>query len=302
MSVLDITAGLPGERQAWPSEVLTAAASFTAGDVVEGPPFFYFANPNYAVWAATHNYVEDSAGPEVILANHVAPAYGVITTQTCDLGEIDFDPPTRPWISIAPAYNMINLPGSTRALIKKGKGPLHLLHLPNLGENTTDLWVADLRIEFPVEKSWLVGRTPIAGFPSERDQRAVVRRLEQIRCRPSWAEAVVEVVQRVLMTELKSLKASDKSRYDAVVAQIEEIGGRSNSMLNPSFIQLAAFCHEQPTDAVRDWWEMVNDLIRDAGSRVGLTAQQPAIELLPDCPVTRYRQFEPVPLTRYSPQ
>lgn len=302
MSVLDITAGLPGERQDWPSEVLTAAANFTAGDVVENPPFFYFANPKYAVWAATHNYAEDSTGPEVVLANHVAPAYGVITTQTCDLGEIDFDPPARAWISVAPAYNMINLDGSTRSLIKKGKGPLHLLHLPKLGADTTELWVADLRIEFPVEKSWLVGRTPIAGFASERDQRSVVRRLELIRCRPSWADAVVEVVQRVLMTELKSLRASDKSRYDAVVSQIEEIGGRSNSMLDPSFIQLAAFCQEQPTDAVRDWWETVNDLIRDAGSQVGLTVQHPAIELLPDCPVTRYRQFEPVPLTRYSPQ
>lgn len=302
MSVPDITAGLPGQRENWPSDVLAAAAAFTAGDVVEQPPFFYFANPKYAVWAATGNYVEGSTGPEVILADHVAPTYGVITSQTCDLGEIDFNPPIRPWISISPVYEMSHLDGSTRSLIKKGKGPLHLLHVPMLSGDSTELWVVDLRIEFPVEKSWLVGRTPIAGFASERDQRAVVRRLEAIRCRPSWAESVVEAVQRVLMSELKSLKASEKSLYELVVSEIQEIGARSNSMLNPSFMQLAAFCHEPPTESVRDWWERVNDIIRDAGNQVGLMLQQPIIELLSGCSIARYRQFEPVPLTRYSPQ
>jgi hypothetical protein len=302
MSVPDITAGLPVERQQWPDEVLAAAEGFTAGDIVENPPFFYFANPKFAVWAATRNYVEDSEGPEVILADHVAPRYGIITSQTCDLGEVDFDPPTHPWISIAPVYDMSDMDGGTRSLVKKGKGPLHLLHVPKLTVDTSELWVADLRIEFPVEKSWLVGKQPIAGFTNEREQRAVLKRLELIRCRPSWADKVVDVVQRVLMAELKTLKASEKDTYDAVVTEIEEIGGRSDSLLDPSFIQLGAFCHQPLSAPVEAWWNSVNDVIRDAGGQVGLSVQQPTNEILSSCPVTRYRQFEPVPLTRYSPR
>jgi len=296
-----IAAGLPVTRAGWPPEVLEAVKQFVAGDVVDCPPLFYFADPRYAVWEATKDYAADSEGPEIIDAAHVAPRYGVITAQTCDLGEIDFDPPAKPWISISPVYDMTALEGQTRSLLRQGKGPLHLVYLPVLSSVNGGFWVADLRIEVPVEKSWLVGRSPIKSFENETAQRVIVDRVARLRERPAWAAVVTEVVQATLMDELKSLKSADRDLFEACNTEIAEVGARTDSMLNPTFVQLTIFCQNGPSSRVRDWWAQVVDIVRERTASRGLAVHAGGIEALSECSVGRYREFEPVPLTRFSP-
>lgn len=295
---------LPRERAGWPPEVLAAAAAFTSGDVVENPPYFYFADPKYAVLARTKDYFDaDYTGSEIVDASELAPPYGVITSQTCDIGEVDFEIPTQPFVAVAPVFDGSRLDGSTRSLLRAGKRVQGLLHLPALSERTSGFWVADLRLEMPVEKSWLVGQTPIQGFATEAEARRIAEAVCEVRIRPAWDKVVNECVDDTLLAELRTLKADDKPLFLEVATEIEEIGARADSMLAPQVVQLAAFTvTEQLSPSVEQWWRRVSDRIAAAMTGRGITVQPAETFALNHCPVTTHRQFAPVNLGRFSPR
>lgn len=151
--------GLPDSREGWPDGVLEAIGTFVLGDVIDGPPIFYFADPRVPVWEATKHALIDEA--DVVVLDGMSKA--LITSQTCDVGEEDADPPMKPFVMVAPVYDAADiLDGGTRSLLKRGRGPAYLVYLPALEPG---FWVADLRIELPVEKGWLAGHVDAAVIP-----------------------------------------------------------------------------------------------------------------------------------------
>lgn len=299
-----VNAGLPACRDDWPHEVLTAAARFACGDVVEEPPYFYVAEPRYAVLEMTKRYDDGtSCGPEIIDANEIAAPFGVITSQTCDVGEIDFDPPSKPFVSVAPVFNGEEvLPPEILSLLRKGRQIQAWMHLPALSDYEPGVWVADFRIEMPIEKSWLVGREPIKGFRTEAAARAIPRAIAEIRNRPAWADVVGKSVQSVLHDQLKSLKADNRGLYNSVVSQIIEVGARSDSMLDPSWLQLAGFYDQEIVEDVASWWNAAAKTVAEELSGHGIESHQAQLLDLAECPVNTYRQYAPILLGRHSPQ
>ncbi|WP_164519788.1 hypothetical protein, partial [Nocardioides ferulae] len=279
---------LPVDRGGWPPEVLAAAATFASGDVVENPPYFYFADPQYAVLTQTKVYFDaDYEGPEIVDANDLAPPFGVITSQTCDVGEVDFEVPRQPFVAIAPVFDGSDLDGSMRSLLKKGKLLQGMLHLPALSERAPGFWVVDLRLEVPVEKSWLVGRTPIQGFPTEADARRIAEAVCEVRKRPAWAKVVNECLDDTLAAELKALKATNKPLFVQVATEIEEIGARADSMFAPRVVQLAAFAASgHPSPPVLAWWRETSERIAQAMTGRGITVLPAEALALDQCPVT----------------
>lgn len=294
--------GMPQSREDWPPEVLDAAARFTCGDIVESPPNFYYADPEHAVLEYTKRYAEEGVTEaEVIDAYNTAAPFGVITSQTCDIGEIGFAEPSHPFVSVSPVFDgTSSLDGSTRSLLKKGKriGPFY--HVPLLSEHATGFWVADFRIEMPIEKGWLVKRDPIKGFVEEH-ARMIPKVLADIRDRPAWAPSVSDHLQPMLLQQLKELKLTDPAIFELVTTEIEEIGARSDSMLEPTWVQLAAFTVGQVSPETKGWWTAVNDVLREEAGRHGLVFHQPETLGLEECPVMTYRRFTTFPLTRFSP-
>ena len=207
-----IDAGLPISSDSWPAGTLDALKNFLQGHAVEKPPLFYFADPSRPIWARTHSYTQDSEGPEVIeLPEQSGPPYGLITTQTCDIGEEDADTPIRPWVQLCPVYDRSSdLDSGWRKKLRKGGGPRFLMHLPAIQNG---FWVADFRIETPVEKGWLATCTPIDAFGDEAVQRKVGERVAMLRSRPAFAARFVDLVQRPLVTALKQLRAEDLTLY-----------------------------------------------------------------------------------------
>lgn len=298
---LTVDEGLPATRADWPEGVLDAAARFSMGDVIEDPPFFYFADPGLAVWHPTKDYASNSSGPEIIDASNYAPRFGMLVSQTCDIGEIDSEPPGRPWVQVAPVYDFSTLDGSTKKLLRQGKGPLHLLHLPALDAIHPGFWAADLRIEFPIEKSLLTGRLPIAGFATESAQREVGRRLAYLRGRPAWATEVVVGVQRRLIAELRNLKAAEPAVFEELLMVSDSVGARTDDMLNPRTLQLCLFVTARLSNGAFNWWQDFCDSLRDEPQLGNLTQQAALLLDCQDCSISRWREFEPVPLTRFSP-
>ena len=303
---MTISNGLPKSRAEWPPEVLEACRSFACGDVVETPPYFYYADAKYAVMQRTGDYFDAAySGAEIIDAADWAAPFGVITTQTCDLGEIDFDPPVFPFISVSPVFDAAeSLDGSSRKLLREGKRIGPFLHLPLVTERRSGFWVADFRLEVPIEKSWLVGKEPIKGFATETDARLVPDALHDLRSRPAWAAVINECVESAMRLQLDQLKKGDRELYEMVVREIDKIGARADSMLLPKLVTLAAFTRGEALSVdVMGWWNQVTIVIADGLSARGVHTGPSEVHSLLTCPVTIYELYSPVTLGgKYSPR
>ena len=296
--------GLPESREGWPPEVLEAAALFSCGDVLERPPFFYAAQPRFAVLEETKRYDDELAtASDVIDAPHLAPPFGILTSQTCDIREFGYATPTKPFVSVAPVFDGTDvLPADWLSLLRKGRQIQAFLHVPLLDNYRTGVWVADLRVEFPVEKSWLVGRTPIAGFADDAAAATLGRAISEIRNRPAWADEVIEAVQSVLDTDLRRVRQEDKQLYVQLVSEIAEVGARTDSMVKPRFVQLAAFYEGGISQSSLDWWNSICDAMAEELRSRGIEAHAPTTHDLSACPVTTYKEFRPILLGKHSPR
>lgn len=151
-----------GLEYPWPEPVRLAVERFLQGHLIAQPPLFYAADLRHPIWRTTRLIAEETPetgrGEEFIdLAPEDRPPYGVITTQSCDLSE-ERPNPRQPWLAVAPVYTV----SSDSPL--RDRDYLFELAPPDLDG---EVWLADARIEIPLEKSMLVGREPIEAFPDE---------------------------------------------------------------------------------------------------------------------------------------
>jgi hypothetical protein len=185
--------GLP---PVWGSHIAHAVARFDQGDLVERPPFFYAAVPSRGVWSTTALLADQvGEGEDVVIEvdPQDRPPYGVITSQGCDI----LDTSRKPWVQVAPVFEATAILADERRLadIRRGAVPhLVLLDPPQL----EGVWIADLRIEMPIEKSWLAERTPIAGFANDEGRRHFARHLAGRLERPALPDKIHEILVRPL--------------------------------------------------------------------------------------------------------
>ena len=240
-------------KRPWPPEVLAAVARFKQGDVVERPPFFYARHPTLEVFDAGGPQVGESQIHE--LHPDDAPPYGIITTQTCDVAEQG--EPMQPWLSVSPVYA-----ATDQQLIAKG----YAVELtgPFMGR-----YVADLRIELPLEKSVLVGREAIPGFATEAEAEAFGRLLGVRRARAALANELVEAVIRMLARR----RNNNRNRARRVWEQLWRLGLQieEGTRLRPIAVRVHAMCNGPPSQEVREWFDDWEDRAREEADTVQIT-------------------------------
>jgi len=175
--------------QPWPPEVREAVARFRQGDVIRLPSIFYLACPRYPLWALSLPTPGEDTDPQVIESEWSSESLGLITSQTCDIAEDERPTPRKPWIQVSPVYQ--------RHIT--GTPPMHMVRLTGVGL-TPDSY-ADLRIELPIEKGWLVDQTPVAGFADAEQFRMLALRLALQRRREAFPTWVVERICAPLRDE-----------------------------------------------------------------------------------------------------
>jgi hypothetical protein len=168
-----IDSGLIG---GWDPRVTDALDRFDQGDLIERPPFFYAASPQLATWETTKQFVSDEVDGEALVIEvdpADGPPYGIITTAGCDIA----DTGRKPWVQIAPVYPLDQITNASSRIgdIKRNAIPHFVLLDPPTLEGQ---WIADLRIEVPIEKSVLGGRTPILGFSTIDGRRHLLVALQ----------------------------------------------------------------------------------------------------------------------------
>lgn len=239
----------------WHPEVVAAAERFDQGDLVERPPFFYAAQPHLGVWATTRSVAPDvdpSDCPVIELEEDECPPYGVITSQGCDIA----DTHRKPWVQIAPVYPAEEVLGGPQRLgdVRRDGVPyLVLLDPPNLD----GLWVADLRVEMPVEKSWLAGREPIAAFKADADRRHFARRLAGRMERPALHDAVHVAIVRPLRRMLDKANATLSAELASANVEFrllvrEHPGEEFECRL--LVIARSGALAQSAKDAIESWW------------------------------------------------
>jgi hypothetical protein len=286
-----INEGLPDE---WPPEVVSAALLFQQGDLVKKPPFFYVGSAKTGVWKLTSDLGDPNLPDEIFeLDPESAPEYGMISTETCDLTE-EGRRPKQPWISVAPVYKISpNLDPNQIDLLNGGRvsylRPVRCEQLPD------SIWVVDARIEFPIEKSWLVGREPVHVYKTDEQRAEIARFFAGRHDRPVLSDALHKALITPMRRWLESLRPERRSAALGGIAEVRlAVAG---SPLDPDGVGiiLIAIADRVP-DAARNEWEAKWKNWRSRMENVEIALLANAYETYDSLSARGYRESLPVSL------
>lgn len=283
----------------WPQPVLDALERFQQGDVIAEPLAVFAGDARYALWdpSAGTGEAEVGAGSETqpqgrngssrqhgdranpvaephaeadegkpqieLVGLDPAPPFGIITTQTCDLNE-QRGQKLQPFFQVAPVYAVA---AGQRDAILRRENIVPILS-PTASDDETQ-WVADLRIEFPLEKSVLAHRQPIRVFADEAEQISFAERLGARRARPALANELHDVIA----ASINKKRSNNKSRSRPVFAQIYKVSLaiEEGVRMRPVRVRVVVVCREEPSEQVREWFGSWYDTARDRAEAAGIT-------------------------------
>jgi hypothetical protein len=279
---VSIDDGIP-ER--WDADVLDACKRYRQGHLVESPPFFYAASAAHGIWALTRE-AGDRSVEEELFETETRPPYGLVTTETCDIVEEAAQRPRQPWISIAPVFDLSNYlnPIQKRNLERHRVGYVRLLDPPALSDG---LWVADFRIEEPVEKSWLVGRLPIESYRSEQDYDKLARALAARRERPVYSDDIHKALIKPLRRWIEQMNGSRRGDLLNNVLEVRILF--AGSPLDPDSASLLVITDQALMDEVqRRLWDEKWETFKRRMEGVGVPLLANAYMTLDTCSARLY--------------
>jgi len=189
----------------------------------------------------------------------LVPAYGIITTQTCDLDEQVTDPkewPEQPWFQVAPVLDR-----SQDLTLDQQRQVEHFWFGHLVKVTSVNLppgfWAVDLRILLPLEKSCLVDRDPIPGFQSEEEYLRFADHLARRFDRPALANVVSNRIVRELRRALRGMSRSDKREVrDRTHELLLEIAPSRDQPRNVRLVVVTDA--DPPSDRIRNWFDRWN--------------------------------------------
>ena len=245
----------------WPGEVVDDMRRFSQGDLIERPPMAFIASPGHPVTSMARQYGDVDLESEVFeFGDSSIPPYGMITTETCDIVEGNTPRPRQPFVLVAPVYNFADRVDGNREKMIRNRRISYLVHLP--ADSLPDgLWAVDLRLEVPLEKGVLVGRTPIEVLASDEARRDLADVLAARRDRPVVANKVHDGVVRPLRRWLENMK---ESRRELLLQDAEVRLAVSGPRENPDGVALLVVTREFAlTDTAQSEWSNRYERMRE---------------------------------------
>ncbi|MFE1881879.1 hypothetical protein [Streptomyces diastatochromogenes] len=286
--------GMPTSREDWPAGVLEALEPFTQGDVVGCPDLVFHGAPFAPITRTSRSYAEDAdTAIPVMVDPDDLPPWALVTSGTCDLAEADAPVPRKPFVQVAPIVDLSDAHPGDQKLIKSNRFG-YLLHIPLLSDIRPGLWVADLRIEYPVEKSWLATQSRYRGWATEREQMIVGQAVARQRQRPAMGRVFIEHVILPTRGWLGELRKGQRELADKVDREIPEWAVEVDSRLDPKRVAIVLLSQDcDPSDDVQQWWRETVERLREHASTAGasLTIIGPRFERLDRLPVSEYRKL-----------
>ena len=263
MNVADL---LPGQI---PADVQGAVDLFYQGHLIAAPPIFYGATPASPLCDFTTQNADPSLSWQVLaLPEDLRPAYGILTSQTCDICEQgDWD---NPFVQVSPVIDMAERLNADQQANLRQHGYTDFVYLTRQ-PRPDGFWVADLRISLPIEKSALVGREPIDAFEDENSRITFADRVAGRSRRPAFADIVHEKIIHDLNSWIQRDKSVARREHSGRFTDVEEVRfDVEGDRLKPDGIRPVVFMESDlsPADrgAWRDWRRRVSRrLTREGG-------------------------------------
>ncbi|MFF7074213.1 hypothetical protein [Streptomyces pseudovenezuelae] len=297
--------GMPASREDWPEGALEALDPFVQGDVIACPDLVFHGAPFAPITRTSRSYAEDfdSAMPVAVDPDDLPP-WALVTSGTCDLAEQDARVPRKPFVQVSPIVDMSDINRGDQKLITENRFG-YLLHVPLLSDIRSGLWVADLRIEYPVEKTWIAGQERLRGWATEREQQIVGKAVARQRQRPAMGRAFIDQVLKPLRKHLAEVRKNRRDLADRVDSETIEWAVQVDSRLDPKRLEIVLLSDRcTHSDDVQQWWRDTVDSLRAEASAgaAGLTITGPRFERLDELPVSEYRKLTPLdsPHDRFS--
>jgi hypothetical protein len=249
-------------QEPWPDDVFDALRRFRLGHLIEDPPLSFEGFAAIPLWSPGNGDRPADNGPVEV----PGCPYAIITTQTCNIAE---RPPKGawPWIQVSPVYRLAD---------EEAIGDRIYLHRLTAATLPAGVWVADLRLEVPLEKSHLVGRDPIDGFANEDDEIVFGEMLGRQRDRA----ALHDVVNDVLYGRWRKKRANNKSRARRLFENLHMVGMliQQGTRLEPIAVELHFVgagkpISEEDREWLEAWWDKASEEAQDS---------TPALNLFPN--------------------
>ncbi|MET7944394.1 hypothetical protein [Streptomyces sp. NPDC005302] len=189
---------------------------FRQGHLILDIPVIFLAAASSSLWAAETESLRDNVTDalRVVLEKGAPLRHGMITTQGCDILK-----PDMPWVGVVPVYDAsLHFDRGKLGLIKANR-MTHILPILPPWRQADEKWVADLRLEVPIEKSTLLERQPIEAYEAEEQYANVAERLGAIRRRAAVPQLCLEHVVQPLYDYVR---AQDEAVQAQMLASVHE--------------------------------------------------------------------------------
>ncbi len=240
--------------------------TFRQGDIVDDVPLF-FGNGAEPLWKPERRHVAD--GDLTIVSDAEGQlTKAMIVTQACDFMRSD-----NPWVTMCPVYEATSrLDAGQLGNATSGRTG-HLIHL-TADWAQEEIWLADLRLEMPFEKTILRTKSPIAAFASEEDYSLLAERLGSRRQRPAVPDNCLE---HVVGPMFDAIRARGDHRCSAGV---REIRVQCDNQINARLVTLLVIASDDGNVPDEEAWnELLADIYQGAAEQ-DITVLGPEITTL----------------------
>ncbi len=271
-----------GQSHPWSEDLKERLAAFRQGHIIEGIPVFFGSLGANQLWSQPRERLS-VVGPDLTIEPDGVLHHAIVLTQGCDIAL-----PKTPWVTLAPVYDATQRLSSGQQASAKGGQTHHLVHI-TADWASNGFWVADLRLEMPIEKTALLGRQPLEAFADAADYSRFSTRLAVNRQRPDVPNAVLENVVGPLFTAVRD-------RVDAgqpPLPYVRELRIQLDDPLTPTTVVLFVVANDGTAPNIDDWTEVVAAIYPGAEA-AGLTLLGPEMVTLDSMTTRDYLTSSPI--------
>ncbi len=247
----------------WPEGLYAHLDRFRQGHLVEGLPLAYVGSTP-PLWPGAVAG-ESKVGDALVRVVDQSIAHAMLVTQACDLMK------PGAWATVVPVYDAAaRLDRGHLGNARTGR-TLHLVALSPGWAAEGELWVADLRLEVPVEKRLLLGKEPLEAFLDPAEYGVLRDRLGATRQRNAVATPAWDLV----LTPLFAALAEDEPGWELLDTHVREFRVQCNDPTSPTMVQVFVVLHEDEPEG------RIERLVDDALSTLREGAQAGGVTIPP---------------------
>jgi hypothetical protein len=271
-----------GQSHDWSRRLKSHLDQFRQGHVITDIPVFFANLGADDLWNQPRRLIS-TGSPEIVAEPDGVVHRAIVLTQGCDIVR-----PNTPWVTVAPVYDATKRLNPGQRGSAKGGQTWHLVHITASWADD-GFWVADLRLELPVEKTLLLARTPLDGFRDEVGYGQFAERLGARKMRADVPNDVLDHVRAPLFEAVR-LRAD---RGISLNEGVREIRIQLDDPFKPARVVVFVVANDGASLDIEEWEAVISEIYPHAAEH-GITVLGPEVMSLDDMTARDYITSKPI--------